>query len=184
MDAAYKAMMRAIHEKRTPNLFVLHYDLPSWTVRNLMLIPHFVFSASAIEKRKPLAASARRAGWVGCNIVLKNIPADAKISLVENSSVVLPQKVRERFRQLNRALEGFSVLERGWTLDVLRIVRSLGKKQFTNDDVYNFAPQLQQLHPDNRNVIPKIRQQLQVLRDRDFLTHVKKGVWAVRQTSH
>jgi len=59
-------------------------------------------------------------------------------------------------------------------------LRRLGGAPFINDEVDAFEKQLQQLHPDNRHVIPKIRQQLQVLRDRGFLTHVEKGVWAIK----
>jgi type II restriction enzyme len=44
-------------------------------------------------------------------------------------------------------------------------VRGLNKTEFTLQDVYAFAAQLQTLHPDNRHVRDKIRQQLQVLRD-------------------
>jgi type II restriction enzyme len=72
--------------------------------------------------------------------------------------------VRERFKRV-KPLKEISVMERGWTLDVLNGVRSLGKKEFTNTDAYTLAGQLEQLHPDNRHVRDKIRQQLQVLRD-------------------
>jgi type II restriction enzyme len=179
VDAAYAAMMRAIREDRTPNLYALHYSKTYWQVRDLILVPHFAFSASAIEPRKPLAPTARRAGWVGCNIILKNIPADARIKLVSDGTPVSPQAVRECFRRL-RPLEEIRASERGWTLDVLRVVRSLGKAEFTNTDVYAFAPQLELLHPENRHVKDKIRQQLQVLRDRGFLVQVQRGVWALR----
>jgi type II restriction enzyme len=40
-----------------------------------------------------------------------------------------------------------------------------------------FTRELEQLHPDNRHVRDKIRQQLQVLRDLGFLLHVERGVW-------
>jgi len=45
-------------------------------------------------------------------------------------------------------------------LDVLNGVRSLGKQEFSNGDAYTLAEQLEQLHPDNRHVRDKIRQQL------------------------
>jgi hypothetical protein len=77
-------------------------------------------------------------------------------------------------------LKELSVKERGWTLDVLRVVQSLGKQVFTNYDVYAFAPQLQELHPENRTVLPQIRKQLQILRERGLLLHVKPGLWAVK----
>ena len=180
VDAAYEAMLRAIREDRTPNLFALHYNKILWQVRDLVLIPHFAFSASAIEARKPLAPEARRAGWVGCNIVLKNIPPDARIRLISDGVAVPPYQVRESFRRL-RPLEEISPKERGWTLDVLRIVRSLGRKEFSNSDVYAFESQLERLHPNNRHIRDKIRQQLQVLRDRGFLIQVERGIWAIQE---
>ena len=65
VDSAYSQMRRAILTDHTPNLYVLHYDLTAWAVRTVILIPHFAFALSAIERRKPLAPTARRAGWVG-----------------------------------------------------------------------------------------------------------------------
>ena len=179
VDAAYNAMMQAIREDRTPNLYALHYNRVAWEVRDLILIPHFAFSVSAIEARKPLGAGARRAGWQGCNIVLNNIPTDAKIRLVSGGVPAPPRQVRESFRRL-RPLKEISPAERGWTLDVLRVVHALGKQQFANGDVYAFESYLESLHPDNRHVRDKIRQQLQVLRDRGFLVQVERGVWALR----
>jgi type II restriction enzyme len=48
---------------------------------------------------------------------------------------------------------------------------------FATADVYAFERELEQLHPDNRNVRPKIRQQLQILRDAGFLIHIGKCEW-------
>jgi hypothetical protein len=49
--------------------------------------------------------------------------------------------------------------------------------EFTNEDIYAHARELEQLHPDNRHIKDKIRQQLQVLRDAKLLIHVGSGVW-------
>jgi len=40
------------------------------------------FPPSAIIKRNPLAPTARRAGWIGCNIALNRIPFEARIAIV------------------------------------------------------------------------------------------------------
>ena len=72
-------------------------------------------------------------------------------------------------------LEKLKVEKRGWTLDVLQVVQSLGKLEFTLADVYAHAAALAKLHPNNRNVRPKIRQQLQVLRDLGLLTFLTPG---------
>ena len=174
-----------------------------------------------------------RAGWVGCNIALNRVPADARIAIVitrgsgreparspsresrESQSrltsaatiIVPPEEVREKFRRV-KPLTDISVTQRGWTLDVLNVVRRLcevgtarcavrapsGRKisaalppgtsqrdvptnTFTTADAYAFTRELEALHPDNRNIRPKIRQQLQVLRDLGLLLHVERGVW-------
>ena len=122
------------------------------------------YGLSAIERRNPLAATARRAGWVGCNIVLGNIPVDARIPVVEEGRVRSRAEVRQAYKRL-RPLERLRVEKRGWTLDVWSAVRSLGKREFTIDDAYSLEAALSALHPGNRHVGPKIRQQLQVLRD-------------------
>jgi type II restriction enzyme len=179
-DAAYSAMMQAIFEDRTPNLYALHYSRPSWEVRNLILIPHFAFPASAIQKRNPTTPVKRGSAWIGCNIVLGNIPPDARISIISNGIPTPPHQVRERFSRL-KPLKELEPDERGWTLDVLRIVRSLSKKDFSNSDVYAFESYLKRLHPDNNTIQEQIRKQLQILRDRGFLVQVKRGNWALKE---
>ena len=136
-DAAYDTMLRAIKEDRTPNLFALHYQAEVWQVRNLILVPRFAFSISVLEKRKPLGPRARRAGWVGCNIVLGNIPLDARIPIISDGVASSPSEVRRRYAKL-RPLGNLSLEKRGWTLDVLNVVRSIGKTEFSLRDVYAF----------------------------------------------
>jgi type II restriction enzyme len=147
-----------------------------WQVKNLLLVPSFAFPPSAIIKRKPLSSTARRAGWVGCNFALNRVPVEARIAVVTESKVTPENEVRARFKHV-KPLKNISITKRGWTLDVLNAVRSLGRQEFTNGDAYTLADHLGQLHPDNRHVRPKIRQQLQVLRDLGLLLHVGLGVW-------
>jgi type II restriction enzyme len=153
---------------------VLHYDLSRWEVKNLILIPNFAFSSSCIEKRRALGVTARRAGWVGCNILLCNIPPDVRISWVENGVVRPPREVRKKFRSVS-SLANVAPKERGWTLDILKVVRTIGKRDFSLADIYVYAAQLQALHPNNRHVRDKIRQQLQILRDLGFLQFLGRG---------
>ena len=167
-------MKRAILTDRTPNLYVLHYDLTAWAVRTVILIPHFAFALSAIEVRPPLAPTARRAGWIGCNILLHKIPGDARIPIVHDGKIRPVAEVRRAYRRL-RPLEKLQVKTRGWTLDVLNLVRSLNKPEFSLQDVYEHEDELAELHPANRNIEPKIRQQLQVLRDLGLLEFLGSG---------
>ena len=176
-DAGYKSMMAAILSDTRPNLLVLNYsDL--WFVRSLVLVPGFVLTKSVIERRKPLAETARRAGWVGCNILLGQIPADGKISLVSEGIEAHRSEVRKSFDRM-RPLESLRVELRGWALDVLRVIRRLGKPNFTLAEVYQFVPELQRLHPHNLNIRPKIRQQLQVLRSIGLLRFRGEGQYTL-----
>ncbi len=51
-----------------------------------------------------------------------------------------------------RPLEKLQVEKRGWTLDVLQVVQSLGKLEFTLADVYAHAGALAKLHPSRISV--------------------------------
>lgn len=178
IDSAYDAMKKAICEDRTPNWMILSYSAQSWRVIDLFVIPKFIFSLSSIEKRKPLSSAARRAGWVGCNIILANIPKDGRIPMVSSGVVIEPNLVRARFKAL-KPLEALTIEKRGWTLDVLNVIRLLNKHEFLLDDVYRSGSLLGQLHPLNLHVRDKIRQQLQVLRDLGFIEFVSRGRYRI-----
>jgi len=171
-DAGYHAMMNAISNNQNPNLFVLHYD-SNWAVRNLLLVPSFFLTASAIEKRKPLAATARRAGWIGCNILLSNVPQTGRIEIVSDGIIAEPSKVRSEYARA-KPFSSLGNSARGWTLDVLRIVETL-PSLFTLNDMYLQEERLARLHPSNKNIRPKIRQQLQVLRDMGVIVFLGDG---------
>jgi type II restriction enzyme len=177
-DAGYESMLRAIRSDRVPNLLILQYSA-DWLVKNLLLVPTSFFSETIIEKRPPLSSKAQRAGWVGCNILLDRIPPDGKIPLVTNGSTVAAQKVREEFSRIRKLAEVPPAV-RGWTLDVLAAVRKLAKARFSLQELYELEPYLRNLHPHNRNVRPKMRQQLQVLRNLGLIEFRSPGNYAVR----
>jgi len=177
VDAGYEAMMRAIRADRTPNLLLLQYS-NLWMGQNLLLVPRMFFTESIIEKRTALGPHARRAGWVGCNILLGAIPADGRIHVIRDGVPALKEQVRDEFSRVRRLAE-LPPSVRGWTLDVLRIVRGLGKSNFSLKEMYEFESDLKALHPLNRNVRPKIRQQLQVLRDFGLIRFSSRGMYSV-----
>lgn len=176
LGSNYQKMLDAVLGNKTPNFFLLHYQLPEWMARNLLLIPHFAISPSVIIKRKPLSATARRSTWIGYVLNIRLIPGSAKIPLIIEGAESSPSEVREKYAHIAR-LQTLKPEQRGWTLDVLRCVESLPSNVFTNDDVYAFETDLAKLYPANRHIKDKIRQQLQVLRDRGLLKPVKPGIW-------
>ena len=118
VDAGYEAMMRAIRADKTPNLLLLQYS-PKWFVTNLLLVPRAFLTENVIEKRRPLSCQARRAGWVGCNILLRQIPDDGKIAIVSAGAAIPVRNVRAEFSRVRRLGELPRSL-RGWTVDILR----------------------------------------------------------------
>jgi type II restriction enzyme len=55
--------------------------------------------------------------------------------------------------------------------------RGVPTNTFTTADAYAFTRELEKLHPDNRHVRDKIRQQLHVLRDAGLLIHLGRALW-------
>ena len=174
VDAAYDPMIRAILEDRLPHLFLLSYCYTRAIVKDLLLIPKFCIPKSSIEKRKPLGPKARRAGWVGCNILIDLVPPEARINIIRSSNIIPKSKVRASFHSL-QPLQDLSTKTRGWTLDLLTVLRTLDKQQFTINDAYSFEKTLFQRHTENRHIKPKIRQQLQILRDMGYLQFIGRG---------
>ncbi|MCW5549327.1 MAG: hypothetical protein KIT44_10230 [Opitutaceae bacterium] len=176
LGSNYQKMLDAIRGNASPSFFLLHYQLPEWLVRNLLVIPRFAISPSVIIQRKPLSASARRSNWTGYVLDVGLIPASAKIPLIVEGSEIPRRVVREQYARIAK-IQTLKPEQRGWTLDVLRCVESLPNEIFTNDDIYAFEPELAKLYPENRHIRDKIRQQLQILRDRGLLKSPKPGIW-------
>ena len=176
LGSNYQKMCEAIATNLAPNFFLLRYQLPAWLVRDLLLIPKFAITNSAIVPRKPLGATARRKFWQGYTLDLTQIPSVAKIPLVTEGIARPPAEVRADYSRIE-PIRALKPEQRGWTLDVLRCVELLGKEIFTNAEIYGFEEQLSVQHPGNHHVRDKIRQQLQVLRDGGFLESVERGIW-------
>lgn len=178
-DGAYKTKCERLASSNNPNLLLMNYDVKSLSVVNLLIVPKHFFVREIIEERKPLAATARRAGWIGSNIILSRVPDSGKIHIVKDRLVRLKDVVLEEW-QKTLFLRSESPETRGWLLDVMKCVESLGKRDFTLDEVYAFERHLGDLYPGNQNVRPKIRQQLQYLRDRGFIEFISRGSYRLR----
>jgi hypothetical protein len=174
LDGEFKTKCERLAASNNPSLFLMNYDLKSLSVVNLFIVPKHFFVREIIEERKPLAPTARRAGWKGSRILLDRVPESGKIHIVQGG-VIRPKEVVLSNWQRTLFLRSESVETRGWLLDVMNCVESLGKRDFTLDEVYAFERHLGGLYPGNQNVRPKIRQQLQYLRDRGFIEFVSRG---------
>lgn len=175
LDGAYRTMIERLQSSDNPNFFLLNYDLGNLVVLNFLVIPKHFFVPEIIEKRKPLAKTARRANWVGCNIILQSIPESGKIFFVKNRQVEPKEKVLAGWKKTLFLREEKEISAKGWLLDVMRGIEKLGKREFTLEDIYAFEYELGKLHPENKHIKDKIRQQLQILRDNSYLDFVARG---------
>lgn len=172
-DGAYGTAINRINSNNNPDLFVLQYN-NMFEVVNFLVVPKFFFTSNVIEKRKALGKNAKRAGWIGCNILLGNIPQQGKIFVIKNGESVDKSIVVNNYGKLEK-LSIDNTDKRGWLLDVLNCINSIKKQQFDLNDVYFFENQLSIMHPNNHNVKAKIRQQLQILRDKGFIEFLGNG---------
>jgi type II restriction enzyme len=175
VDGAFKAVIERLKSNHNPNLFLLAYNPQNYEVLNFFVVPKHFFIPQIIEKRKPLSQIARRAGWVGCNIILDSIPKAGKIFYIKDK-LILPQKtILENWRRTLFLKKEPKATERGWLFDIMNCIDILGKKEFSLTEIYDFEKELQRKHPRNLHIKDKIRQQLQILRDNGYLEFLGKG---------
>ncbi len=179
VDGAFSTMCQRLASDDNPNLILMNYDLGRLAVTNLFFVPKHFFVREIIEERRPLAATARRAGWVGCNILLREVPDAGKIFVVRDGEPVPKDAVLEQWSR-TLFLRSASSEARGWLIEVMKCVELIGRSEFTLDDVYAHEPRLSHLYPNNRHVRQKIRQQLQVLRDQGYLDFLSRGSYRLR----
>ena len=173
VDGAYASMIKKIRESENPNFFFLQYD-SKFSVTNYFTVPKHFITFNIIEKRKPLAESARRAHWTGCNILFGNLPQSGIIHLVKDSSIVNPKDVLWKWKRTS-FLAQKKIETRGWLIEIIRIVDRIPSNSFTIQDVYAFKELLMQKYPNNKFIKEKIRQELQVLRNRGLIKFTGKG---------
>lgn len=173
-DGAYNTMIERITSINNPNFFFMHYNKNNLQVENFVMIPKYFFLPEVIEKRKPLAETARRAGWIGCYILLNRIPNEGRIYIVQNEKEVPIEQIINKVHK-TEFLRGSKLDVRGWTLDVLNCVNKIEDATFTLEQMYRFEKELSIKHPDNHHVKDKIRQQLQMLRDNEIIEFIGRG---------
>jgi len=107
----------------------------------------------------------------------KTCRRQVKYFFVKNHNVEPKEKVLSQWQKTLFLREEKKISAKGWLLDIMRCVDRLGKKEFTLDEMYLFENDLNKLHPENNHIKDKIRQQLQILRDKNYLDFVSRGFY-------
>ncbi len=172
-DGAYSTMIERINSENNPNFFFLTYS-KSWCVNDFLIIPKQFFTEEIIIKRPPLAPTARRAGWIGCNIDISKVAESGKVFLVKNSKIIDREVVNQFFNK-TLFLRQKSSDAKGWILDIMKCVDEIKTDIFNLDEIYKFEQKLKLKYPNNNFIKDKIRQQLQILRDKGIIEFVGRG---------
>ena len=106
LDGSFRTKCDRLAADNDPNLFLLNYNLKGLSVRNLFVVPKHFFVREIIEERKPLAPTARRAGWIGSNILLNQIPQSGKIYIVRDGQIEPKDSITYRIFRTFR-IDGF-----------------------------------------------------------------------------
>lgn len=180
ISSEYKTIVARLSSKDKPHFFFLHYLIGDYSVNNFFVVPKYFFIPAIIEKRKALSENARRAGWVGSYILFSQIPNSGKIYYVENGKEFSKKDILTKW-QKTAFLKDIKKDElKGWILDIMNCIDSLKKKEFSLQDIYNFEPDLKNIHPENKHIKDKIRQQLQFLRDKKYLDFISHGKYRLK----
>jgi len=180
VDGAYSTMIERLQSDSNPNFFFLNYDKKSFDVIDFMVIPKHFFIPEIIEKRKPLSSTARRTGWVGCNILLETIPKSGKIFYIKDGKEESKKKILDDWNKTIFLRKISNLQSKGWLLDIIQCIDKLNKNNFNLSDIYKFEKYLKLKHPENNNIQAKIRQQLQILRDKDYLKFESRGKYKLK----
>ncbi len=174
VDGAYSTMINRILSENNPNFFFLTYDKAKWEVTNFLIIPKFFFLPNVIEKRRPLSSSARRAGWIGCNINLLEIPENGRIYFIKKTKILPKPQVLNNWNKVSFVKEKKGE-SKGWIVEIMKCVDNIPQNEFSLKDVYKFEENLREKYPNNNFIKDKIRQQLQVLRDKGLIEFIGRG---------
>lgn len=119
----------------------------------------------------PLAGQIRLEEIAAAKNIIESTPREKEIRFPR----LLAAEQSGDFDVYTGGIESIAKNIEGWKLDVFNCLLKIKSSNFRLKDIYDFEDRLKTLHPENRNVRPKIRQQLQLLRDIGLVEFVSPG---------
>ena len=114
-------------------------------------------------------------------IKLEDIITVAEIlsKIPKSNKIILPKYEIENTENKNDIIEVddeiiMSSLT-GWKLEVFKIIKEIPKMIFTLEEINSYEKTLKKIYPNNNNILAKIRQQLQYLRDLGIIEFLGSG---------
>ncbi len=172
-DGAYKTMLERINSQENPNFFFLMYQKRDFSVQQLIVVPKHFFTPQIIIPRKQ--GIPNRPDYIMCSINMAQLPESGKIKLIDNMQLTPKHQVINQWKQFSYLAEQKNIVQRGWTLDILKLLDKIPDDNFTLRQAYAFESELALKYPNNNHIKDKIRQQLQYLRDKNIIEFVGRG---------
>lgn len=179
LDGAYGTMLERINNNSNPNFYFLNYDKDNFDVINFCAVPNYFFTPNIIIPRKK--GIPNRPDYIMCNIDISGIPNSGKIFYVKDREIISKSKVLDDWNKTLFLKESNNIQAKGWLLDVMQCIEKLTENSFSLSDLYSFENYLKIKHPENNNIQAKIRQQLQILRDKNYLKFESRGKYILRK---
>lgn len=176
-DGKYQTMIERISNNSNPNFYFLNYDKTNYDVINFCAVPKYFFMPNMIIPRKK--GIPNRPDYIMCHIDISGIPNSGKIFYVKDKETISKTKVLDDWNKTKFLKESTDLDTKGWLLDIIACIDKTHKSDFTLQDIYRFEDFLKIKHPNNNNIQAKIRQQLQILRDKNFLKFSARGNYSL-----
>ena len=110
--------------------------------------------------------------------ILAKVPKEKRIKFEKSEKDLFPKVTYEPEDDLyDGGVKTIADTLSGWRLDTFKVVSKIRANIFKLEQVYAYKQHLQELHPENRNIEAKIRQQLQELRDLGLIEFLGTGVY-------
>ena len=106
--------------------------------------------------------------------ILSKVPKEKKVRFEKTDKEIFPEPENDLY---DAGVETITKTLSGWRLDVFNVVSKIRQNIFDLSAVYVLRNELQMLHPENRNIDAKIRQQLQELRDLGLIEFISPGLY-------
>lgn len=171
LDGEYNTMMKSLKSNQKLNFLFLRYECLH--VKDFLVVPRYFLTPNLIEQRKPLSQNAKRAKYIGCNILFDKIASEGKIFIIKNEVILQKTSIVNKFQNIKK-LKTQNMQKRMWLMEILRILETL-ENTFLLEDVYKYEEILANIFTRNHFIKEKIRQSLQYLRDYGFIKFLGNG---------
>jgi type II restriction enzyme len=177
-DGKYMTMIERISSNSNPNFYFLNYDKTSFDVINFCAVPSYFFTPNIIIPRAK--GIPNRSDYIMCSIDISGIPNSGKIFYIKDKKIISKTKVLDDWNKTLFLKASKNIQVKGWLLDIMQCIDKINKNQFTLSDIYQFENYLKLKHPENNNIQAKIRQQLQILRNKNYLRFESRGKYKLK----